>query len=188
MKTLSALDIINIIETPHEISQTHNIVRHTPVREVLKALGVASKPLTKQVLCDILGYQHAKSGVMALIAALDDPGLKVRCAAAESLGKIGEPRAGKALLHHFLKATELAERTSLAVALGAVRHEPALPALMTALQDENESLRGCAAWSLGELHAQEALTPLKQALANEQRPYPKARMQEAIARLSGTAA
>jgi len=180
MKDLTAAQIIELIEAPHETSIVPFIRAHASIKEIRTALKTASSSHLRQVLCDILGYRQAKSGVSLLIEALDDPDMRVRCSAAESLGKIGESRAGAALFARLLVATELAEMTSLIVALGAVHHQPAIPLLINYIGADHENLRGCAAWSLGELRAKEALSVLKQALAVEHKTYPRQRLQEAI--------
>jgi len=184
VKDLTAAQIIALIESPHDHSIMPVLRRRAPVRQVLIALQTSTTPHLRQVLCDLLGYLHARSGVPLLVNMLDDRNFRVRCSAAESLGKIRAPQAGNAIFRHYLLRTELPERRTLAVALGAVGYQPAIPALIAALQHDDLSLRGCAAWSLGELRAVEAAPTLMHALSIETENYPRQRMKEAIDRIA----
>jgi HEAT repeat protein len=67
---------------------------------------------------------------------------------------------------------------------GAVGHRPALSLLIEALKNPVGMLRGCSAWSLGALTAQEAAAALHQALAAEDDAYARTRLQIARATLA----
>lgn len=66
-------------------------------------------------------------------------------------------------------------------ALGAVRHREAIPQLVPLIASPDPSMRGTAAWSLGVMHAREALPALRDALRVEQVGYPAEKLREAIA-------
>ena len=55
-----------------------------------------------------------------------------------------------------------------------------IASLIQALSDDDGVVRGCAAWSLGTLHATEAIGALHRAIAVESNPYAKARMCSAL--------
>ena len=139
----------------------------------------------------------AEHDLPALIAALGDEDEVVRLNAAYELGTIGAP-AVPALIEAWRKASEAAGssgsedessqhatfalsgiggwsspqlswlQTHVTYALSAIGG-PAVPALIEALQDENESIRASAAYALGDIGsaAQEAVSSLTEALRDE---------------------
>jgi len=58
-------------------------------------------------------------------------------------------------------------RRNAAIAVGNLRCESAVPALIDMLVDENPILRATAAWALGEIASSRAIEALKSALVNE---------------------
>jgi HEAT repeat protein len=188
MDKLTAKKVIQLLELPTDtyISITDHISDNAPVAELIAALQERSTPRIRHILCYMLGDRREKAAVPILIKCLKDRSPSVRATAADSLGKIGDPRAGEALFERFVGAEKsMGARHMLASALGAVGYEPAIPLLIQALEDSNGTLRGCAAWSLGVLHAQEAKDALERALAREagsnaDSAYAANRMREAI--------
>ena len=152
---------------------------------ILGALALASEPRARALLCDALGFRKQASAVDALIACLADDSARVRSSAADALAKIGDPRAGAALLRSAaLPDPDAGARRMQVAALGAVGHQPAVPLLTALLGDADPSLRGSAAWSLGALRAASAEPALRQALQVELAPYPAERMRAALAALA----
>jgi epoxyqueuosine reductase len=56
---------------------------------------------------------------------------------------------------------------NVAVALGNWGEPEAVPALVHSLDDVEPLIRGHAAWALGQIHSEQALRKLEQALASE---------------------
>jgi HEAT repeat protein len=133
-----------------------------------------------------------------LVRYISDRSRSVRSEAGDAVGKIalgarrrwGErtlsmvdtAAVGEALLKRYIREQSQKWRnTWLPAALGAVGHRPAIPYLIEALKDDNPSIRGAAAWSLGILRAQEAIEPLRHALAIEKvHGYPRDNMWVAL--------
>jgi HEAT repeat protein len=148
---------------------------------ILAALRLTDDAHARQVLCDALGFRHEHTAVDDLIRCLEDPSAGVRSSAADALAKIGDGRAGAALLARFeLPDPNLGVRRMLLAALGAVGHRPAIPLLIRWLGNPDPSQRGSAAWSLGAMHVEEALPALEEALRSERIDYPRQRLREAI--------
>jgi HEAT repeat protein len=183
-KSLKALDIIQLLETPSQTFPQLMLRKRASIKELCRALESCSKSHTRQILCDVLGFRHAKSAVSPLLLCLDDAEASVRSSAADALGKIGDPRAGAALMKRFEQENVIAVRRTLAVALGAVGCKLAVPLLINCLTEDDLSLRGCAAWSLGMLRAIEALPLLHTVLQHETEAYPKTRIQVAIQQIN----
>lgn len=183
---MQATEIITLLEESRSGAQAkQRIMADASATEIVRALETCNAEIARQILCDILGVRHAQAAVPILITCLGDSASGVRSAAADALAKIGDRRAGPALLERFTTLeSELPVRQMLAVALGAVQCQEATPHLIASLRHTDGSLRGCAAWSLGHLGAAEALLPLQEALRYEQMPYATERMREAVAHLS----
>ncbi len=87
----------------------------------LMARVFAAKLLPKMV--DPPESPAAKRATDALVGALDDVNPGVRCAAAKSLGEIGDPRAIAPLVHH-MNDPDMSEDVGVALALIAQRSKP----------------------------------------------------------------
>jgi HEAT repeats/HEAT repeat len=190
---MNAQDIIHLLEesTDDGWQVMRQLTIDAPLRELVTALQAKPAPLTRQLLCDILGERAMDplidAALPVLIEELQDPSLGVRSSAVEALTKIGNPSTGDALLVAFNKEEpdEGMQRAFL-TAFGAVGYRPALPLLLQALRDPVDATRQCAAWSLGELKAHEAQDPLRQALAQETDPYVTRVMKKALKALRQT--
>jgi HEAT repeat protein len=97
--------------------------------------------------------------------ALKDDEWGVRRAAAEALGKIGDPQAIPALLE-ALKDRDGDVRRAVADALGIIGDPQAIPALLEALKDENWWVHQAAMEALGEI-GDPAVPALMEALKNK---------------------
>lgn len=148
---------------------------------LLAALASAASAQQRVLLCDALGARAEPSALDALLGRLEDESAKVRSAAADALAKLRDERAGATLLARvLLPEPDEGARRMMVVALGAVGHRPAVPALIELLQSPHPSMRGSAAWSLGALRAPSAALPLRLALERELAVYPADRMREAL--------
>jgi HEAT repeat protein len=151
-------EIIAALEAPSDDPRAvmWSLREDAPAGALAAALEAAEVPDTRQVLADMLGFQAAPEGVPALISALGDAQSGVRSSAADALGKVflthpDAPRrdeAGAALLARWRVEDRTPVKHMLAAAMGATRHEPALPVLREAAQADDAGLRDSARWAL----------------------------------------
>lgn len=179
--SVDANEIIRLLEEPTEDRRPLKgaLQREAPVKELVKALWLSKTVLTSRILCDILGARRAKTAIPALLNCLNNPDPSLKNDAAEALGKIGDPKAGEEILKHFI----VEPRLWYAVALGAIGYQPAVPYLTNALNSTLGSVRGGAAWSLGEMKVSDAQEVLTNALKIEQDKYALDRIQEALEKI-----
>ena len=143
----------------------------------------------KRRLVEAFGAAGAPA-VPALIQALGDSNSAVCCAAAEALGKLGDPQAIPALIQALGHDTDpfaddldldAVDDLDLDAVLDAVYRDavravaaealvkigtPAVPALIQALRDRSENVRFAAAEALGKLGDPQAVPALIQALGD----------------------
>lgn len=175
----TAAEVLEMIERQEPGLQKR--LEAVPGDALVEALRAAAGVIPRAVLCDALGFRHEKQAVGDLVACLEDESPGVRSSAADALAKIGDPAAGPALMARFeLPDPDLGVRRMLLSALGAVGHREAIPLLIRWLGNPDPSQRGAAAWSLGAMRAEEALTALEEALEVERVAYPKERISAAI--------
>jgi HEAT repeat protein len=177
-----AQEIVQLLEEPTLDRRPikKKIADNASLKELLNALGIARNSLTKQILCELLGNRKDNTSVPILLDMLHDEIAKVRCVAADSIAKIGSPSAGVPLLDRLLVEKDKGVKHMIVLALGSVGYSPSIPKLMECLSDSDGTLRGCAAWSLGVLKAEEAKEKLRAALKKEENEYAKNRMTEAL--------
>jgi HEAT repeat protein len=182
MRHLTAQSIIALLEKDEDskIETKQRIAEEAPAKEMILALQQAKTDMTRRVLCELLGKRHERRAVPLLMDLLDDPSEKVSYEAADALGHIGDPQAGKALYDNYQKAPNMAHRQILACSLGSVKYTPATQKLIEALRDDNVVMRGCAAWALGRLGGDQALKALKELLQREQDSFVLSRLSPAI--------
>jgi HEAT repeat protein/beta-lactamase regulating signal transducer with metallopeptidase domain len=100
------------------------------------------------------GGKHAgdttNTAVPALIAALKDTDVKVRRAAASSLGNLEDPRSVPALIE-ALKDTDAEVRSCAAEALGNMEDPRAIPGLTLAIKDSSPEVRRRAIEAIGNM-------------------------------------
>lgn len=166
----------------------NQLIEDASEQDIIAALQRMKDPDSRHLLCYVAGEQQLAAAAPILITYLEDTESHVRSCAADALGKIGDPYAGEALLRRFTEQeTQQSVRTMLATDLGAVGYKPAIPALIAALSyDGTEALRGTAAWALGKLQAQEALSTLTAALQREKDEYCYNRIVTAIDQIRNT--
>ncbi len=158
------------------------LVARAPTPVIVGALrrAMTMRSLVRTMLCDILGVRRERGAVPGLVRMLSDMDPSVRGAAADALGKIADPRAGRALEEHFKIELNSAVRSEIAAALGAVGRKHAIPLLIESLDDPWDALRGCAAWSLGHMKTLSAEGALVAALDGEKNQYAKTRIEVAL--------
>ena len=185
---MNAQEIIQLLETPTTDRRptVRRITKEAAIPELIKALQEATVPLTREILCDILGTHADKRATPVLIDALHDSTPEVRGSAADALAKVEDPQAGPALMEQFNREGDDDIRQLIAIALGAVNYQPAIPYLIQALSSSSEMLRLCAAWALKDLRAQEAKQPLERALEHETDSYTVDEMKKALTIISGS--
>jgi HEAT repeat protein len=177
--SVKAQEIVQLLEEPTDDRRPlkSKLRREAHVKELVKALRLSETETTRRILCDIVGARRAKTAIPALIECLDHPSSRVQDDAAEALAKIGSPKAGDALLRHFI----LDPSFWLAAALGAVGYQSAIPYLIEALKNtSDEMIRGGAAWALGKLKAQEGVKALEEASIREEDAFVTERIKKAL--------
>ncbi|RMG75374.1 MAG: HEAT repeat domain-containing protein [Chloroflexi bacterium] len=125
----------------------------------------------QQVAIAIL-IEIGKLAVPHLIQALQDKHWRVREAAAEALGQIGDAQA----MTHLMQALQDKDSDVRRVAAWALVKigKPAVPHLMQTLKDEHSDVRSAAAWTLGRIGDAQAVPHLIQALKDEERDVRRA--------------
>jgi HEAT repeat protein len=186
MPKLTAPLIVELLQAPTEDRRPvkWQIARTASTNELLGALQIAPTPLLRCILCELLGKRCAVEAVPTLIDLLYDADAGTRSEAAFALGRIGDSRAGPALLERFTNTDGAHwERHGPAAGLGSVGYRPAIPALIAALDDPDPVLRSGAAWSLGILGAVEAQQRLQAAYAVETERSAGANIKDALVAL-----
>ena len=94
---------------------------------------------------------------------------------------------GAFLLGRFVRSeSEEGVRSTLALGLGALKYQKAVPALIEALSSPSSVVRGCVAWSLGHLRSKEALYHLTLTLLSDKDKDVKRRINEATTKISNS--
>lgn len=134
-----------------------------------------------------LSENHGEDAISLLIERISDSRARVRYAVVDALKQIGHPSAGEILYNRFLlPEPDLDTRRLLIRALGAVGYAPAIPTLISWLQNPDSQQRAAAAWSLGILKAKKALSSITSAYATERNRSARNEMKTALYRISHT--
>ncbi|MCO5172361.1 MAG: HEAT repeat domain-containing protein [Planctomycetes bacterium] len=132
----------------------------------LPAVLALDDPDLAHVRIDALGRLRGEEALEAVLDALRGSDLALKFPALHALIGWQEVEAARLLPHvePFL-AHELAGLREFAARfMGARRHEPAVPALIRALRDDDAGVRQAAAWALAQLGTQEAVAAVDSAL------------------------
>ena len=179
-KPISPIDIIILLQEPNKDRRPikHQLKSEAYLKGLIQALKISKTPLTRRILCDIIGYRHrfAKSAVPVLIECLDDHDWKVRSDAAEALSKIGGMKAGKSLLNHL----EEEELPAYIWSLGSMGYRDAIPIIEKSLHSNSRKVRAASAWSLSALNDLNARILLIESIKNEKDKWVKDYMQDAL--------
>ena len=110
----------------------------------------------RKVLAKIAG----SPAVLDLIQALNDRVWEVRCAAARTLGRIGDPQSIPNLTQVLLEDPTRYVRAAAAGALGDIGNSQAVPALLKALKDHRSEVVNSAIFALGQIGSSRAVPEL----------------------------
>ncbi len=110
-------------------------------------------PFVRVEAIQALGEIQIKQSLVAVCDYLDDENIYVRAYAAEALGKIGMIDVSLTISMLFLALDDPSPyvRTFVVAALGELKDKKAIAPLRKMLQDEDETVRGMAAWALGNI-------------------------------------
>ena len=164
-----------------------DLLRSSSDAELLWKFQTADPELQGPIASE-LGRRKCKEAVPSLRARLSAADARMREAAAEALGRIGDPSAGDDLLALFEDYTQPeAVRDTCAFALGHMRFERAMNALVSALTDSSRTVRICAAAALAAIRRGEAREDLELISLVEQDSEVREAMKRAAASLDGRA-
>ena len=113
-----------------------------------------------------LGDEDAAKALPKLLGALADDDPRIRSAAAEALGEVGDVSAVEPLGKMLASDADSDVRESAAEALGEIGSPAAVPALRAALKDGDEDVREAVVDALGEIGGPDAERVLRQALSD----------------------
>lgn len=137
---------------PDVVIEAISQIRTCPVAVLRQGLRSRSAPI-RAVSVELLGRFQALAAGPDVISLLgDDPSVEVRTRAAQSLGRMGLPRAVGPLLAS-LRSGPAAMHPQVVWALGEIGSEEAIPALRAALTGPSAQVRSAAAQALTTLRA-----------------------------------
>lgn len=128
-------------------------------------LRESGDPLLRHEICWNFHIDPAVSAREALLERCFDGNVEVRNAAADAYEKVGRVEDGPILMGAYRLERSVRVKSDLLKALGAIRYQPAVPLLITLLDDER--FRGDAIVELGEMCGPEAREALVCALNQE---------------------
>lgn len=121
----------------------------------------------REVAATLLGHLGAASAAGPLLEALrHDTDGKVKAAAAEALGLLGNPEAVKALIA-FFDTHDIALRNAVVRAIVRIADEEAVDDVASFLTHSDKKVRILAAYTLGQIHFPRASKKLKHVLQDE---------------------
>jgi tetratricopeptide (TPR) repeat protein len=132
---------------------------------VVKWLKHKDAKVRDEAAC-VLGLLGVRAAAPALLDACHDKNSDVRYEVAKALGILGDRRAVGALVAMLEEGEAGYVARQIAQALGKLEDAAAAPALIKLLNDEEVETRECAAEALGALGGDEALEPLRKAMAH----------------------
>jgi HEAT repeat protein len=134
-----------------------------PLADFSSAIGLAAlrsaDALVRSEAANRLGRSQSPEALAPLLATLkDDPDTRVRAAAAQALGHLGDPATTSNLLA-ALSDAEPEVRRMAAYSLGRLRAASAVPALISATADLDRGVRTSASLALAQI-GEPAVAPL----------------------------
>jgi HEAT repeats len=199
--TVDASTIVGLLTA--SVSNTwpisNQIKAKADILELASALSATDDVTVRERICHLLAHRtrgDAARSTPALLALLRQPHAGLRAEAADAILQIARregrravldasPGAGDALQVAVVGEVDPRVRAMLAGALGALRHEPAVPQLIWLLKDDEWLVRREGAEALGALRAPEAESALHHALVAEADPYVAEAMRSALASITG---
>ena len=162
-----------------------HICQSNPLRAVrsLHHLQAAPRPERRIHAATELGRRRSPLAIGGLIAALHDPVLGVREAAADALGKIGMAEARQSLAE-ALSHPELGIQPPAARALGRIGGPESLKALLGSLEKIDAAAQAQAIEALAEIGSEAAILPLICLFEKVENPVLRRRIADALARLT----
>jgi len=144
--TLQPASPSDIIIVPSEFADKENL-------ETLLQKLKDPDPFVRVEAVQALGEIQKEQSLVAVCGCLNDENIYVRAYAAEALGKIGQVDISLTLskLLPALNDPSPYVRAMMLAALGELQDERAADSIRKLLQDEDESVRGMAAWALGNI-------------------------------------
>jgi HEAT repeat protein len=184
---MSEQEILDLLKEPVEYVQ-FTLRDHAPMKALVRAMRKTSDAWARGTLVSVINmrYKAARSAVPALILYLDDPDPRVRCAAADVLGKIRHPVAGPALAERWPTETDNAVRGMYAAAIGSTGYRKAISVLDDALDDPDPGVRQGSAWALGELRLASRSQALQRRRLEEPDDYVKQTISDALRKIAAS--
>ena len=136
----------DIIIVPLEFADKENL-------EILLQNLNDPDPFVRVETIQALGEIQKKPSLVSVCDYLNDENIYVRAYAAEALGKIGTIDVSFTLLKLLPALDDPSPyvRAMMAAALGELQDARAIAPLREMLQDKDETVRGMAAWALGNI-------------------------------------
>ncbi|MBI4831832.1 MAG: HEAT repeat domain-containing protein [Candidatus Lindowbacteria bacterium] len=124
-------------------------------------------PEERELAANLLGQFGTLAVSKPLLSALnDDPESKVKAAAAEALGLLGDSKTARALLAYF-DTSDVLLRNSVVRALIRISDDKTVDGIAAFLRHEDNKIRVLAAYTLGRTHNTSATKHLLNALDDE---------------------
>jgi HEAT repeat protein len=129
------------------------------VEDLIKDLKHGRLEIREEAAFELGGFDEPQV-MAALLESLEtDHEVGVRCAAAESLGRLGKKESFDTLMQG-LKSTEYMVRSACAFALGKLGDKRAADSLFFLLKDTDHTVVSSAAHALAKMHDKRAVLPL----------------------------
>ncbi len=142
---------------------------------LIKLLNSDPDARVRETAAQGLGHLGDYRAVPALIKALSDPAEPVRRRASSALVLLPDERAIPALARRVREDESPAVRANAAEALGWIKSEKAVEAIIPALEDPDAWVRRSAAMQLGRVGDRRALLPLVERTDKKKEPDPDVR-------------
>jgi hypothetical protein len=138
------------------------------VTALLETLAGTDQWSDREEIVRSLGRIGDRRAIPQVRAAVGDPEINVRWAAAQALGLLGAREAAGDLIRLMREDEHELVRGSAARALGRIHHAPAVPALIEALSDKDRFVQSGATEALAEIDTPQAAAALRSEKAHVQ--------------------
>ncbi len=180
-KYMNVNQILQLFKPPRTLFPDLILREQASVKGMIHALRTTDSKHARRTICRVLGDRQAKSAIPILIKCLDDSDSELPSLSALSLGKIGDPKAGLALIARLEQENRTKGfRAALITALGDLKFQSAIPNITKLLTDKDHDIRGLSAWFLGLVIASESIPALQQALKAEKDSWAKMQIQNTL--------